>query len=466
MATRVEIKGDRISFLRIMVGFLPLAFGYFLSVLFQRIDPLVADDLMTDLAIGKGTLGILTAAFPLAFAVCLLPSGIAIDRFGPRTVQSVMMGVTALGALIFSLSTGPFGLMIGRTLLGAGAASALLAGMKAVVTWFPRERLGLVTGCLITVAGLGALAMAGPAALFVRAHGWRALFMLLAALAALCAVLAVLLVPTPATVTGDVPDQDHGLPFVLRDPIFRRFAPLAAIVVGTVWAIQGQWVAGWLAAVNGVRLTDIITYITLIAVGQTAGALVWGALADWAVRKGLSAASVFVGAVALCVCIQLAAVGGIALPTSIVWGALVAGAAAMLPFVVLLTHFPQAYAARACASVGVLQYVATLFIQSAVGGVVAIWPQGHQVKRQRPPMRWHSWCRSHCNSLLWPGSCFLDRKHETARRASGKCAVAFRTATIPDGLPADAAAPAVCRGASRHRGRADRHRIGINRDCR
>jgi type III secretion system YscQ/HrcQ family protein len=370
MATRVEIKGDRISFLRITVGFLPLAFGYFLSVLIQSIDPLVADDLMTDLAIGKGTLGILTAAFPLAFAVCLLPSGIAIDRFGPRTVQSVMMGGTALGALIISLSTGPFGLMIGRTLLGAGAASALLAAMQAIVTWFPRERLGLVTGCLITVAGFGALAMADPTALFVRAHGWRALFILLAALATLCAILTVLLVPTPATVTGDVPDQDHGLPFVLRNPIFRRFAPLAAIVVGTVWAIQGQWVAGWLA-VNGVKLTNIITYVTLIAVGQSVGALIWGALADWAVRKGLSAASVFVGAVALCVCIQVAAVGGIALPTSIVWGALVAGAAAMLPFVVLLTHFPQAYAARACASVVVLQYVATLFIQSAVGSVVA-----------------------------------------------------------------------------------------------
>jgi type III secretion system YscQ/HrcQ family protein len=373
MATRVEIKGDRISFLRIMVGFLPLAFGYFLSVLFQRTDPLVADDLMTDLAIGKGTLGMLTAAFPLAFAVCLLPSGIAIDRFGPRAVQSVMMGVTALGALIVSVSSGPFGLMIGRALLGAGAAAALLAAMKAVVTWFPRERLGLVTGSLITIAGLVALAMAGP--LFAYANGWRALFMLLAALAVLGAILTVLLVPKRATVTGDVPDQDHGLTFVLRDPVFRRFAPLAAIAVGTVWVTQGQWVAAWFAAVNGVRLTDIITYITLIAVGQTAGALVLGALADWAARKGSSAASVFVGAVALGICIQFAAVIGLALPNSIVWGALVAGAAAMLPFVILLTHFPQAYAARACASIGVLQYVATLFIQSAIGGVVAIWPQ-------------------------------------------------------------------------------------------
>jgi flagellar motor switch/type III secretory pathway protein FliN/sugar phosphate permease len=440
-----EIKDNRISFLRIMVGFLPLTFGCFLSVLFQGIDSLVADDLISDLAIGDGTLGIVNAAFPLAFAACLLPSGIAIDRFGPRTVQSAMMGVTALGALIFGLSTGPFGLLIGRTLLGVGTASALLAGMKAVVTWFPRERLGLVTGCLITVAGLGALAMANPAALFVLAYGWRAPFILLAALATLCAILSVLLVPTPATVTGDVPDQDHGLPFVLRDPIFRRFAPLAAIVVGTVWAIQGQWVAGWLAAMNGVKLTDTITYISLIAVGQTAGALVWGVLADWAVRRGLSAAGVFAGAVALSVCIQVTAVGGIALPTSIVWGALLAGAAAMLPFVVLLRHFPQAYAARACASVGVLQYVATLFIRSAVGGVVAIWPHeaSGQTSATAYAMAFMVPIALQLAALAW----FLFPRSETRDGAQsvGEIAVAFESlrsaAALADsaGEPADTA---------------------------
>ncbi|HSS84340.1 MAG TPA: MFS transporter, partial [Reyranella sp.] len=351
-----------------------------------------------------------------------------------------MMGVTALGALIFSLSTGPFGLMIGRALLGAGAASALLAAMQAIVTWFPRERLGLVTGCLITFAGLGALAMAGPAALFVHAHGWRALFMLLTAVAALCAILAVLLIPTSST-TGDVPDQDHGLPFVLRDPIFRRFAPLAAIAVGTVWAIQGQWVAGWFAAVSGVKLTAIITYITLIAVGQTIGALVWGALVDWAVQKGFSAASVFVGAVALCVCIQLAAVIGIALPTSIVWGVLVAGAAATLPFVVLLTHFPPAYAARACASIGVLQYVATLFIQSAVGSVVA----SGQTSASAYAMAFMVPIALQLAALAW----FLFPRSETREGAQSVEEVAAfarqmqglsEPPPIPGGLPADAAA--------------------------
>jgi type III secretion system YscQ/HrcQ family protein len=427
-----EIKDDRISFLRIIVGFLPLTFGCFLSVLFLGIDSIVADNLMTDLAIGEGTLGTLAAAFRLAFAACLLPSGIAIDRFGPRTVQSVMMGVTALGALIFGLSNGPFGLTIGRALLGLGTASALLAAIKAVVTWCPRERFGLATAGLLAVAGFGALAAANPAALFASAYGWRMLFILLAALAGICAILTARLVPTPAT-TGNVPNQDHGLPFILRDPIFRRFAPLAAVVVGTVWAIQGQWLAGWLAAGNELELTDVVARISLIAVGQTAGSLVWGALADWAVRKGLSAASVFAGAAALCICIQVAAVGGIALPTSIVWGALVAGAAAMLPLVVLLTHFPQAYAARACASVGVLQYVASLFIQSAIGFVVAIWPhEAGQTSATAYAMAFRVPIALQLAALAW----FLFPRSKTRDYAQsvGEIAVAFaslRSASQP-----------------------------------
>jgi MFS family permease/flagellar motor switch/type III secretory pathway protein FliN len=375
MATWAEIRGDRISFLRTIVGFLPLALGCFLAVLFHRIDAIVADEVMTDLALGEGTAGILTAAFLLAFAASLLPSGIAIDRFGPRTVQSVMMGVAAFAALICSLSTGPFSLAAGRILLGVSTASALLAGMKAVVTWFPRGRLGLAMGCLLAAAGLGALAAAGPAATFMRSYGWGSLFILLAFLAMICAILTALLVPTPATATGEAPDEDHGLLFVLRDPIFRRFAPFAAVAVGTVWAIQSQWLVGWLVARNGLEITDIVSRLTLITVGQTAGSLVWGAVADWSVRKSLSATSLFVGAVALSVCMQLAAVVGIVSPTSFIWNAfLVAGATAVLPFVVLSAHFPPAYAARACASLSVLQYVAALVIQSAMGLVVSIWP--------------------------------------------------------------------------------------------
>jgi type III secretion system YscQ/HrcQ family protein len=417
-----EIKDNRSSFLRIVVGFLPLVFGCFLSVLFQGMDQLVANDLMTDLAIGEGTLGRLTATFLMAFATCLLPSGIAIDRFGSRTVQSVMMGVTALGALIFGLSTGPFGLTIGRAVLGAGTASAFLAAIKALVTWCPRERVGLAIGGLLAVAGLAALATADPAALFAREYGWRALFILLAALTAICAILSVLLVPAPATVTGDVPSQDHGLRIILLDPIFRRFAPLAATVVGTVWAIQGHWLAGWLAARNELVLTSVVASMSFIAVGQAAGSLVLGGLADFAVRKGLSAVGAFVGAAALCICIQVAAVRGIAFPTSIVWGALAAGAAAMLPLVVLSTRFPRAYVARACASIGVLQCVASLIIQSAISFVVAIWPhEAGETSATAYAMAFRVPVALQLVALAW----FLFPRSETPGGAQGVGHVAF-----------------------------------------
>jgi hypothetical protein len=119
----------------------------------------------------------------------------------------------------------------------------------------------------------------------------------------------------------------------------------------------------------------------------------------------------------------------------------------MMPFVVLLTHFPPAYAARACASVGVLQYVATLFIQSALGGVVAIWP--HQASGQTSAtayaMAFMVPIALQLAALAW----FLFPRSETRDGAqSGEEIVAFarqmrglsEPPPIPGGLPADAAA--------------------------
>jgi type III secretion protein Q len=120
----------------------------------------------------------------------------------------------------------------------------------------------------------------------------------------------------------------------------------------------------------------------------------------------------------------------------------------MLPFVVLLTHFPQAYAARACASVGVLQYVATLFIQSAIGIVVAIWPHeaSGQTSATAYAMAFMVPIALQLAALAW----FLFPRSETRDGAQsvGEIAVAFahqvqglsEPPSTPGGLPADAAA--------------------------
>ena len=64
--------------------------------------------------------------------------------------------------MLFAASPGFGPLIVGRALIGVGVAGALAAGLKAAVLWFPKERLSLVNGAMVTVGALGAVTATTP----------------------------------------------------------------------------------------------------------------------------------------------------------------------------------------------------------------------------------------------------------------------------------------------------------------
>src|SRR6185437_9346592 len=98
--------------------FIPFAVGYFLSYVFRTINAVIAGRLAADLSLDAAQLGLLTSVYFLAFAAIQLPVGAALDHYGPRRVQSILLFLAAVGAALFaSASTFP-GLMLGRALVG------------------------------------------------------------------------------------------------------------------------------------------------------------------------------------------------------------------------------------------------------------------------------------------------------------------------------------------------------------
>ena len=141
----------------------PFAAGYYLSYLFRSINALIAGDLQAELGLRAADLGALTSAYFLVFAAVLLPCGVLLDRYGPRLVDSALLLVAAVGSLVFACADGVWTLMLGRALIGLGVAAALMAGLKAIVLWFPPHRIALANGWYIMLGALGALSATGPA---------------------------------------------------------------------------------------------------------------------------------------------------------------------------------------------------------------------------------------------------------------------------------------------------------------
>jgi sugar phosphate permease len=163
----------------------------------------------------------------------------------------------------------------------------LTAGSKALVLWFPSERIPLLNGLMIMLGALGALTATLPAEFLLVSVGWRALFKLLTIASAGCALVVYLVVPRMPAAISVVERSTISLRTVFAHPRFWRLAPLSATCIGTAWALQGLWAAAWLSDVEGLDRPELLWHRLLMAIGLSLGALLWGIAVDRLRRRGV-----------------------------------------------------------------------------------------------------------------------------------------------------------------------------------
>lgn len=364
----------------IILVFLPFAAGYYLSCFFRTINALISQQLISDLALNSADLGFLTSVFFLSFAIVQLPLGFCLDRYGPRRVQFTVLPLAAAGALLFSAADGFLALALGRAFIGVGVAAALMAGLKAIVLWFPQDRVLLANGCFVTIGALGAVSATVPAELLLVSIGWRGLFEALAAATAVCAITIYLIVPH---VEPSIPPvqaaRSISFKSIYADPRFWRLAPLSATCVGTSWALQGLWAASWLSDVEGLEHSVIVQHLFVMAIALCLGALFLGIGADQ-LRRRVSPRALLATIAILVITAQLSLILRLPVPSYLLW-AIVAGvgAATVLSFAILGEDFPREIAGQANAALNVIHVTTAFALQSAVGVVIHQWPslEGH-----------------------------------------------------------------------------------------
>jgi MFS family permease len=354
---------------------LPFAAGYYLSYVFRTINALIAGTLTHELGLSPADLGLLTSVYFLAMAAVQIPLGILLDRFGPRRVQSSCLVFAAAGAAVFALADGMAGLMFGRALIGIGVATALMASLKAIVLWFPKERIALANGWVVMLGALGAVTATLPAESLMAVIGWRGLFLLLAAATGLCALVMFAIVPYAAAIGEACPSPRVKLRDVYRDARFLRIAPLSTMCIGTAWSLQGLWAAPWLEDVEGLDRPAVVRHLLVMGVALSFGALLLGWGADRLRRRGVARETVLAAIAIVFIAAQLALAVRAPIPTYISWALIAAvGAATVLSFAILPEYFPKEMSARANAALNILHLVGAFLLQYVTGVIVSLWP--------------------------------------------------------------------------------------------
>ncbi len=355
----------------------PFALGYFLSYLYRAVNAVVGPDLVRDVGLSAGELGLLTASYLVAFAGFQLPLGVLLDRFGPRRVQTVLVALAGIGALVFSQSHGFIGLSAARALIGIGCAGGLMGSFKAIVLWIRPERRALANGCVMAVGGLGILTATVPAEFAAHEFGWRSLFLGLVALSIVASMLIFFVVPERgAAKSSPISAQLAAVARIYTDPVFWRLAPFVASTAGVSIALQTLWAGPWLRDVAGFDRSAVARYLALMATGFLCGTLLSGAIADWLGRRGIGLLTVMTAFALVFMTTETLLVVQWLPAVALLWFVFgMVGQSAILAYPWLAGYVGADMAGRANTALNLLVFLTASLTQYVIGRIIDLWPQ-------------------------------------------------------------------------------------------
>jgi MFS family permease len=124
---------------------------------YDSINPL-EDVFRVQLGYSASKFGWLNASYSLAAALTLLIGGKLIDRFGIRKSLMLFSTLCLAGAALTAYQGNFSTMLTGRTLLGLGAESQIVAVTVALARWFKGKELGFAFGINLTIARMASIA--------------------------------------------------------------------------------------------------------------------------------------------------------------------------------------------------------------------------------------------------------------------------------------------------------------------
>jgi sugar phosphate permease len=182
--------------------------------------------------VGSAALSIFTVLQIGVYAAMQIPTGVMVDRFGPRRVLAVALVFLGLGQILLAVAHSyPLGL-VARGVLGFGDALTFVSVLRLIAAHFPGRQYAVVTSFTAAIGYLGNLAATVPLSLVLHGEGWTPTFLAVGVITAFYAVVVILRVKDhPDGVTRPV-GASVGLGELCRQ-------------VSSVWRVPGTRLGFW-----------------------------------------------------------------------------------------------------------------------------------------------------------------------------------------------------------------------------
>ncbi|MEO8735949.1 MAG: MFS transporter [Edaphobacter sp.] len=141
---------------------------------FDRVNLSVSHEaLITTFGISTVAFGYLSGAYNWTYAMCQLPIGVILDRFGIRRVGRIGTFLWSVASFAAAITPNLGGFFAARLLLGVGEAPTFPANAKAIGYWFPAKERSFATSIFDSAAKFAPAIGVPIIGILLLKVGWR-----------------------------------------------------------------------------------------------------------------------------------------------------------------------------------------------------------------------------------------------------------------------------------------------------
>ena len=225
---------------------------------FFVVPPLVPE-LVARFGLSHFKVGLLMGAISVPAVFLAIAVGLAVDRWEPRRVGALSLGVMFVGAVTFAIAP-TFGLLFaGRLFFGVGGLVVNLLLARLLTAAFSGRELALAMGVFMATYPASMITVYSLHPVLIESIGWRNELLLLAVLVGLAIPLFLVAVGRP---------ESSGLPVERRQISFKVSLSLAALAISwmlffavhsSVLTFAPEWAGG------GAQALLIVTLVMWVA---------------------------------------------------------------------------------------------------------------------------------------------------------------------------------------------------------
>jgi MFS family permease len=228
----------------------------FLGIVVSYVDrgnlSIAAETIMRDLRLDPKSMGVLLSAFFWTYAICQIPAGLLVDRFGIRSVYASAFLVWSLASASIALSRGWHDILASRLALGFAESIGPLASLAFIRAHYAAREQGLPVSIYIAGQNLGPAIGALLGATLLTDFGWRAMFALTGLGALIWVPVWLYFAPRPsraAAVNSSVAGKLHWRA-ILASPAFWTMSA-ASFFLSYYWYFLLTWMPAYMTMARG-----------------------------------------------------------------------------------------------------------------------------------------------------------------------------------------------------------------------